>query len=166
VKELPQLSGEWIGRYTGHYDEVVRVSQRGNQAEAVKVTGDDHVPAGEVTWRVDLTTMRGEGQIADREFRNPRFIPGRLVIHLRIESSSSRSALTIESRLEPSFSRTRTARLPRRRCSTARTREAGTRNAGEPINAKEAQVVWHGDNPVSCAARIQLRLPRIFSDSR
>ena len=74
------LTGDWVGYYSGHFDEVVRISQEGEQVEATKVTGDDFVPAGEVTWRADLRTGRGEGQIAEREFRNPRFIPGRLTI--------------------------------------------------------------------------------------
>jgi hypothetical protein len=75
-----KFSGEWIGYYPGHFDEVVRIYQRGNQLEAVKITGDDHVPGGAITWRADLRTGRGEGQIAETEFRNPRFIPGRLVV--------------------------------------------------------------------------------------
>jgi hypothetical protein len=74
------LRGEWVGYYSGHFDEVVRISQDGDQVEAVKITGDDFVPAGEVTWRADLKTGHGQGQIAEREFRNPRFIPGRLTI--------------------------------------------------------------------------------------
>jgi hypothetical protein len=72
------LSGEWLGFYTGHFDEVVRITQKGEYVEAVKVTGDDYVPADEVTFRASLRTGRGEGQIAEREFRNPRFVPGRL----------------------------------------------------------------------------------------
>ena len=74
------LSGEWLGYYTGHFDEVVRITQNGDYVEAVKVTGDDYVPAQEVTWRANLQTGRGEGQIAEREFRNARFVPGRLQV--------------------------------------------------------------------------------------
>ena len=74
------LSGEWIGHYRGHFDEVIRITQRGEVAEAVKITGDDHVPAGEVTWRANLRTLRGDGQVAEQEFRNPRFVPGRIVV--------------------------------------------------------------------------------------
>jgi uncharacterized protein DUF3506 len=78
--EALNLSGEWIGHYAGHFDEVIRITQTGDQLEAIKVTGDDFVPAGAVTWRVDARTLAGEGQIADREFRNPRFTPGQLII--------------------------------------------------------------------------------------
>ena len=63
------LSGEWLGYYTGHFDEVVRITQNGDYVEAVKITGDDYVRTG-----------MGEGQIAEREFRNARFVPGRLQI--------------------------------------------------------------------------------------
>jgi hypothetical protein len=76
---LPNLAGEWIGHYTGHFDEVIRIHQVADQLEAIKITGDDYVPAGAVTWRANLRDGKGEGQIAEREFRNPRFVPGRLV---------------------------------------------------------------------------------------
>lgn len=74
------FNGEWLGYYTGHFDEVVRIVQTGDYIEAIKITGDEYVPAEEVTWRASLKTGRGEGQIAEREFRNPRFVPGRLTI--------------------------------------------------------------------------------------
>lgn len=74
------LSGEWLGFYTGHFDEVVRIRQQGDFVEAVKVTGDEYVPADEVTFRADLRSGLGEGQIAEHEFRNARFVPGRLLV--------------------------------------------------------------------------------------
>src|SRR5689334_4928841 len=74
------LAGEWIGFYPGHFDEVIRITQMGDAIEAVKITGDDYVPAGNVTWRADLKTLIGEGQMAENGFRNPRFIPGKLTI--------------------------------------------------------------------------------------
>ncbi len=77
------LNGEWIGHYTGHFDEVVLITQSGTHVEARKITGDEYIPAGELTWRADLRTLHGEGQIADRDFRNPRYIPGRLVVMSR-----------------------------------------------------------------------------------
>lgn len=76
----PDLSGEWVGFYTGHFDEWVRIVQRGDTVEAVKITGDDFVPADEVTFRANVLTGCGEGQIAEKEFRNPRWVPGRLKV--------------------------------------------------------------------------------------
>jgi len=75
-----QLTGEWIGHYPGHFDEVVRITQDGEDVEAVKVTGDEYVPAGAITWRANLRTLCGEGQVAEEEFQHPRFIPGKLII--------------------------------------------------------------------------------------
>jgi hypothetical protein len=74
------LTGEWIGHYPGHYDEFIRITQNGEDLEAVKITGDDYVPAGAITWRANLRTGRGLGQVSEQEFRNPRFIPGTLQV--------------------------------------------------------------------------------------
>jgi hypothetical protein len=67
-------------RIAEYFDEVIKITQSGDQVEAVKITGDEYVPAGAITWRADLRTGLGEGQIAEREFRNPRFVRGRLTI--------------------------------------------------------------------------------------
>lgn len=80
MKEVPNLNGEWIGRYPGHFDEVIRIMSDRGHALAVKLTGDNHVPAGNVTWWANLETGDGQGQIAEEEYRNPRFVPGRLTI--------------------------------------------------------------------------------------
>ena len=77
---LKDLRGEWIGRYPGHFDEIVAITQEDTRVTAVKITGDEHVPAGEITWRADLATWQGEGQVAEREFHRPRFVPGRLEV--------------------------------------------------------------------------------------
>ena len=77
---INDLTGEWIGYYPGHFDEVIRIVQNGPYLEAIKITGDDYVPAGAITWRANLETLEGEGQIAEREFQNPRFVPGKLTI--------------------------------------------------------------------------------------
>lgn len=74
------LQGEWIGFYPGHWDEVVKIEQAGSRVVATKITGDDYVPPGEVTWQADLDTGDGLGQIAGLGFTEPRYVPGRLKI--------------------------------------------------------------------------------------
>ena len=74
------ISGEWIGHYPGYFDEVIQITQEGPAATALKLTGDDHVPAGQVTWRANVETGAGEGQVAEREFRNPHWVAGKLEI--------------------------------------------------------------------------------------
>src|SRR5215216_5235551 len=73
---VPDLNGEWIGHYPGHFDEVIRIMHERDHVLAVKLTGDEHVPAGNVTWWANVQTGDGEGQIAEQEYRNPRFVPG------------------------------------------------------------------------------------------
>jgi hypothetical protein len=75
-----QLVGEWIGNYHGHFEEVVRIDLINGKWVATKITGDENVPAGEITWRVDPSTYMGEGQIAGQGFLQPCFIPGHLEI--------------------------------------------------------------------------------------
>ena len=80
IEQDMDLSGEWIGLYPGHYQECIQITQKGEELEALKITGDDYVPAGAITWRANLRTGKGVGQIAEQEFRNPRFIPGKLEV--------------------------------------------------------------------------------------
>jgi len=79
-EQTTNLNGEWIGHYPGHFDEVIRIMQQSNHALAVKLTGDEFVPAGNVTWWADVQTGEGEGQIAEQEFCNPRFVRGKLTV--------------------------------------------------------------------------------------
>jgi Cyclin D1 binding domain len=74
------LGGEWIGHYRGHYDQVIKITQLGEEIVAVKITGDEHVPGGAVTFRANVRTGVGEGQVAEKEFRNPCFVPGKLEV--------------------------------------------------------------------------------------
>ena len=78
--QVLNLAGEWIGHYRGHYDQVIKITQLGEEIVAVKITGDDHVPGGAVTFRANVKTGHGEGQVAEKEFRNPCFVPVKLEI--------------------------------------------------------------------------------------
>jgi len=80
MKVQENIAGEWIGHYPGYFDEVIQITQEGMSATALKVTGDDHVPAGQVTWRANVETGEGEGQVSEREFRNPHWVAGKLEI--------------------------------------------------------------------------------------
>ena len=53
---VPNLTGDWIGNYTGHFEEYIRIEQQDSFAIATKVTGDDHVPSGQITWRAAVVT--------------------------------------------------------------------------------------------------------------
>jgi len=95
------LAGEWIGHYRGHFDQVIKITQLGEEIVAVKITGDEHVPGGSVTFRANVRTGAGEGQVAEKEYRNACFVPGRLEI---TAPSASRSPGRIAARL--SFAKT------------------------------------------------------------
>ncbi|TNF34996.1 MAG: DUF3506 domain-containing protein [Gammaproteobacteria bacterium] len=99
---MPDLRGQWIGEYPCCGVETIEVSQRGHRVQATKVTGDDYVPAGEVTWRASVESGEGEGQIADKGFANARFIAGTLTVldHDTIQFEWGQSLTVIYSRVD------------------------------------------------------------------
>lgn len=83
VADRVNLSGEWVGNYGSHGDEIIRIVQDGDQVIARKVTGDVNVPAGKPTFSATIVgrVSPGKAVVADVGFVNPRMIAGRLVIH-------------------------------------------------------------------------------------
>ncbi len=79
---VPDLRGLWMGDYGNGRIETVRIEQEGPVVLAVKVTGDENVPAGKPTFRTVLRGQEndGEGHGADEGYRNPRWVPGHLSI--------------------------------------------------------------------------------------
>jgi len=78
------IVGKWIGYYPDCGEEVIEVVEQGNQFIATKVTGDDYVPAGQITWRAtscsDIHNLQCEIQVASAGFTNPSFTAGTLSI--------------------------------------------------------------------------------------
>ncbi|KAJ1428013.1 hypothetical protein B484DRAFT_431389 [Ochromonadaceae sp. CCMP2298] len=84
---LRQLEGEWVGFYGSGLQEVrVFFNTQTRCLEALKVDGDECVPAGEVTWSLDVSGVARGGavlkvgaqypvavQVAQQGFSNARF---------------------------------------------------------------------------------------------
>ena len=107
---LPQfnLEGLWVGKYGPHGYEMINVTYTGDTLVAYKVTGDQNVPKGEVTFKADLSPEAteksglepieltsdaskqwgtshlprypGEGQVAAEGFVNNQFVDGQLIL--------------------------------------------------------------------------------------
>lgn len=79
TKRSPPFSGNWIGDYSAHGLESLKLFQNGFTLFAIKVTGDINVPATKMTWKVNLNSTlthgRGVIHIADTGFMNPRWAP-------------------------------------------------------------------------------------------
>jgi len=56
---LPQLNleGLWVGKYGDHGYEMINVTYAGDILIAYKVTGDNNVPRGEITFQADLNPL-------------------------------------------------------------------------------------------------------------
>ena len=49
-----KLGGEWEGIYAPHGKETIKINHEGSTLVTVKMTGEDNVPKGEITFTVDL----------------------------------------------------------------------------------------------------------------
>lgn len=79
--KLSDLCGEWIGHYRGHPEQVIKFEMSGSWLIATKITGDDHVEGGMVTFKADLANNGiGLGQVAEKEFKNSCWVAGQLVV--------------------------------------------------------------------------------------
>jgi hypothetical protein len=74
------LTGFWLADYGSHGLEILEILQKDNYLIAKKITGDVHVPAGEISFYVD-TLKNGDGkiQIAERDFKNQEWVPGKII---------------------------------------------------------------------------------------
>lgn len=109
-KALPQfnLEGLWVGKYGDHGYEMINITYVGDTILAFKVTGDQNVPKGELSFSVDLSPMSenkpflepvelgdaaarqwgakylsrfsGKGQVAGVGYTNAQFIEGQLIL--------------------------------------------------------------------------------------
>jgi len=69
---LPQynLDGLWVGKYGGHGYELINVTYAGDTLIAEKITGDQNVPRGQISFQVDLNPLRAaqsEANLKQRE---------------------------------------------------------------------------------------------------
>jgi len=107
---LPQfnLEGLWVGKYGDHGYEMVNVTYVGDKLIAMKVTGDNNVPKGEITFKADLSPntvgqeeltpielsdvasrqwgqkhlsrFPGKGQVAAEGFTDNQYVDGQLIL--------------------------------------------------------------------------------------
>jgi len=90
-----QLAGLWKGNYPKHGDETVRLHYSGEMLYATKVTGDEHVPAGEVTFRANLEAPIAPGD-AIEGFAGADDGPGVRVEVLSISSDGAHEQREVE----------------------------------------------------------------------
>ena len=115
----PSLEGDWLCKYGPHGPQLVRVFEHRDGVAAVKITGDEHIPAGELTWQSSTASLHelgcstgkefvGQIQLAEPGYQRPRFKPAKLKVWcgdnssdtIQVEHAESNEPL-IFSRLDP-----------------------------------------------------------------
>lgn len=75
-RKKDSLEGLWIGDYIKHGNEKIKLLQRGYEILAIKVTGDNNVPAKKMTWRIILKEESDYGRgcivLAEEGFKKPK----------------------------------------------------------------------------------------------
>ena len=99
------LHGLWVGKYGENGYEMINVTYSGDTLIATKLTGDNNVPKGEISFTVDLAPssstldpielnskaakqwgksflprFEGKGQVAAEGFVNPTWLEGQLIL--------------------------------------------------------------------------------------
>ena len=105
-----RLAGRWVGTYGPHGEEEVVVTYDGSTLRGTKLTGDENVPAGQISFEADLSAQlprvvggageahvteriravmeshvpveayKGRAQIAEKGFKRPQWIDGQLLL--------------------------------------------------------------------------------------
>ena len=92
------VCGDYLAEYGTHGKELVTVSRKGERLVGTKVSGDDHVPAGEVSFELDANeggaTSSGRIRVAGPQFSDPTWRDVDAV-------AVSRDEFALESRTEP-----------------------------------------------------------------
>jgi len=77
--ELVDFEGYWRAAYGNHGIEIIEITVKDGYLQARKVTGDPHVPGGEISFEVNLRAEgQGRIQIAEKGFKNPEWATGKL----------------------------------------------------------------------------------------
>eukprot|EP00127_Corallochytrium_limacisporum_P001625 Clim_evm22s70 gene=Clim_evmTU22s70 len=106
--DFSSVEGVWVGDYGPHGVEIIAVTLEDGVLYGRKITGDENVPANELTWRVQIQEQPeevdyrmwnvrfaqdhmdgvdsvrliypGAGQIAGHGFRDPTYVPGKFAV--------------------------------------------------------------------------------------
>mmetsp|Transcript_44874 Transcript_44874/g.62869 ORF Transcript_44874/g.62869 Transcript_44874/m.62869 type:complete len:126 (-) Transcript_44874:236-613(-) len=87
---MVNLVGFWLGDFGRHGFEVLSLEQTENHLRITKITGDENVPGGEVSFEGDIEKDEATGllRVARKNFKNPSWVPATIQIH-------SNSSLTL-----------------------------------------------------------------------
>ena len=73
INKEADILGKWVGFYEGFGEEIINISKINNRYVARKITGDQYVPTGEITFQFDTNLDNCKIQFANIGFKNPYF---------------------------------------------------------------------------------------------